>query len=74
MYARSSLGNQSTIAALLNARAMDGESPIAGDDEDCVEQVHRILCHYYLPPCGNATHHVPPSSICQKDCLIVQDN
>ena len=73
VYARSSLGNQSMIASLLNDRAMDIETLTAGDDEDCVKQVHKLLCYYYLPPCGNATHPVPPSSICQEDCLIVQD-
>ena len=70
MYAKSSLGNQSVIANLLNKIFEDNES---GDDEDCMKEMNRLLCHYYLPPCGNTTHPAPPSSICQEECQMVQD-
>ena len=69
MYAKLSLGNQTVIADFLN-KEIDIES---GDDEDCIKMMYRVLCHYYLPPCGNTTHPAPPSSICQEECQMVQD-
>ena len=70
VYAKSSLGNQTVIAEFLNKEIRDIES---GDDEDCIKMMYRVLCHYYLPPCGNSTHPAPPSSICQEECRMVQD-
>ena len=70
VYAKSSLGNQTVIADFLNKKIRDIES---GDDEDCIKMMYRVLCHYYLPPCGNTTHTAPPSSICQKECHMVKD-
>ena len=69
MYAKLSLGNQTVIADFLN-KEIDIES---GDDEDCIKMMYRVLCHYYLPPCGNTTHPAPPSSICHEECQMVQD-
>ena len=57
VYAKSSLGNQTVIADFLNNEVRDIES---GDNEDCTEMMYRVLCHYYLPPCGNL--HLPPPS------------
>ena len=34
----------------------------------CYEQARRVLCHYYLPPCGNSTHFIPPTSVCPNNC------
>ena len=73
VYAKSSLGNQSTIADSLNKILKSVEIVTLGHDEDCLQQVHRVFCHYYLPPCGNITHPAPPSSICQEECQMVQD-
>ena len=70
MYAKSSLGNQTVIADFMNKEIRDIES---GDDEDCIKMMYRVLCHYYLPPCGNTTHPAPPSSICQEECQMVRD-
>ena len=74
VYAKSSLGDQKTIARLLNMKITEIETVIDGLDEDCVKQVFRVLCHFYLPPCGNTTHPAPPSSICQEECQMVQEN
>ena len=41
-------------------------------DKPCMEMVSRVICHYYLPPCGNITHPLPPSSLCQEECTYVQ--
>ena len=75
MYAKASLGNQRTIAQLLNKKTKEVETLIiADDDEECVKLVFRVLCHFYLPSCGNTTHPAPPSSICQEECQMVQEN
>ena len=73
VYATSVLGDQSTIAALLDQHIRNVETVIADHDEKCVKQVFRVLCHFYLPPCGNTTHPAPPSSICQEECQMVQE-
>ena len=66
--------SQTSIAQLLDARILSLESMISGHDEDCVEQVYRVICHYYLPPCGNVTHPLPPSSLCQEECEYVEED
>ena len=71
VYATSALGNQTTISALVNQHILNIQTD---HDEECVKQVFRVLCHFYLPPCGNTTHPAPPSSICQEECQMVQEN
>ena len=73
VYAKSSIGTQQTIVELLNEKEKLLEAVIFTHDEECVKQVYRVFCHYYLPPCGNITHPVPPFSICQEECQMVQD-
>ena len=73
VYARSRLGTQSNIAQMLNENLKSAESIIADQNRNCVKMVYRALCHFYLPPCGNATHPAPPSSICPKECKMVQE-
>ena len=70
VYASYRLGNQSTIAQLLSKNIKN-----IGTDQNeyCMKQVLRALCHFYLPPCGNFTHPAPPSSICQEQCQTVQE-
>ena len=71
VYAKAELGNQSTISDLLNSGKKDIETIIRYTSHDCVKDVFKIFCHYYLPPCNNS--HGTPSSICQKECQLVQD-
>ena len=74
VYASFKLGSQTTISHLLNEAVKKVEQLIDNRDEDqCIKQVFRVLCHFYLPPCGNSTHPVPLSSICQEECQIVQE-
>ena len=35
---------------------------------ECAINTIRMICHYYLPPCGNATHFEPPTSVCSAAC------
>lgn len=36
--------------------------------EECVDEARVILCHYFLPPCGNITVFEPPTSVCEDVC------
>ena len=73
VYAASRLGDQRTIAQVLNENIKSIEPVIAEHDKDCVKLVFRALCHFYLPPCGNSTHAAFPSSVCQEECTVVQE-
>ena len=33
-----------------------------------MDEVREVLCHYYLPPCGNATVFELPTSVCEDVC------
>ena len=67
-------GTQDKISQLLNDKIKDLEDIIATHDKDCVDLVFSVVCYYYLPTCGNFTHPLPPSSLCQEECLHVQNN
>lgn len=66
-------GTQNSISTVLN-EIIESVDLIATHDKDCVDQVYRLICHYYLPTCGNFTHFIPPSSLCQEECNYVKDN
>ena len=70
VYASFRLGDQSTIAQLLNENVNNITTPT--HTEYCMKEVFRVLCYFYLPPCGDSTHQAPPSSICQEECYMVQ--
>ena len=70
VYASFRLGDQSTIAQLLNENVKSITTPT--HTEYCVREIFRVLCYFYLPPCGNSTHLAPPPSICQEECHTVQ--
>ena len=72
IYIPKSHGTQSNISTILNSKIQISHQLLATHDKDCVDQVFRVMCHYYLPPCGNFTHPLPPTSICQKECSQVQ--
>ena len=73
VYAKSSIGTQRTVVELLNEKEKLLDAVIFTHDEECVKQVYRVFCHYYLPLCGNTTHPALPSSVCQEECQMVQD-
>ena len=39
----------------------------------CYDAARRIICHFYLPPCGNSTIFELPTSVCKETCYAVQD-
>ena len=73
VYVSNTLGTQSSIAQLLNRNIETAKDIIATHDVDCLELVSRLICSYYLPLCGNATHLQSPSSICKEECSHVQE-
>ena len=38
----------------------------------CRDKIYRIICKYYLSPCGTVSAQLSPSSICPEDCSAVQ--
>ena len=74
IYIPASYGTQSNISTILNSKIQMSHELFATHDKDCVDQVFRVVCRYYLPPCGNFTHPLPPTSICQEECAQVQSN
>ena len=39
----------------------------------CNREVQLILCHYFLPPCGNSTVFEPLTSVCEDICNYFHD-
>ena len=72
VYISNSRGSQGNITNFLNQRFQSFDNLLASHDEQCVEQVLRVLCHYFLPPCGKITNTIPPFSLCQEECAYVQ--
>ena len=72
IYIPNNYGTQSNFSTILNSKIQTMHQFSATHDNDCVDQVLRVVCHYYLPPCGNFTHPHPPTSICQDECSQVQ--
>ena len=70
VYITKSLGTQNDISKILNVNLQN--SLFVNHDKDCVNQVFRIICHYFLPPCGTVTNSLPPSSVCQEECSQVR--
>ena len=41
--------------------------------DKCYDPSVRILCQYYLPPCGNSTTFQPPASVCMETCNYLRE-
>ena len=39
----------------------------------CLTEARKILCHYFLPTCGNSTVFQPPTSVCKEMCWHLQN-
>ena len=44
---------------------------LAGLDK-CYDVARRMICHFYLPPCGNSTVFELPTSVCKEACHAVE--
>ena len=73
IYISSRLGPQNSVSATLNKNIENAGELLSTHDEECMRLILRLICAYYFPPCGNATHPHPPSSICHEECVFVQE-
>ena len=64
-------GTQEHVVSLLQSSLPDLTITEAGDY--CREQIYRIVCNYYLNPCGSEEDEYPPLSICSEQCVIVKE-
>ena len=64
--------NYDNVSFILNDKIETFHDLVATHKKYCIEQVLRVMCRYYLPPCGNFSHPLPPSSICKEECSLVQ--
>ena len=39
----------------------------------CLDMIDRLLCHYYVPPCGNSTVFEPPTPVCPHVCNYITE-
>ena len=61
--------NQSFLSTELNIRI---HPALSGDDEECVDLISKVLCHYFFAPCGaNGQLHLP-LAVCPEECHYVQ--
>ena len=72
VFIKNSFGSQNNTITLLNDNIQNVSNTSAIHGRDCMDLVFRAMCHYYLPPCDNTTHSLPPSSLCQEECTYVQ--
>ena len=42
--------------------------------EQCRERGIKLLCNYYLIPCGNSSVFQPPVSVCSEQCLHLRND
>ena len=38
---------------------------------ECREIATRVLCHYYLPPCGKGKNFHSPTAVCTNECKAI---
>ena len=42
--------------------------------DECQAPAEKLLCQYYLPPCGNSTTFETPKSVCKDTCNYLREN
>lgn len=63
-------GSQKNISMFLEQNILPAH--ISRNGHLCRDQLYRIICNYYLSPCGTESFQLPPYSICPVDCSTVQ--
>ena len=75
VYVSNKLGGfQNSTSTLLNDKISSVKDIITTHEKDCVDQVFKLICYYYLPPCGNFTHFMQPPSLCEEECIYVMES
>ena len=39
----------------------------------CINEARKVLCHYYLPTCGNISAYEPPTAVCGDVCTYLRN-
>ena len=47
------------------------QKEFSSNDFYCMNSTIHLICHYYLPPCGNSTHFEPPTFVCSDACRLL---
>ena len=71
VFITKSHGSQSNISTFLKENALISLLTSNSDESFCVNLIQRVICLYYLIPCGTIGTRLPPSSICQEECSEV---
>ena len=66
VFVLTNLGTQESISDLLILATHQLKS------SNCHDNILRVICNYYLIPCGTNSSLVPPYSICPENCSAVQ--
>ena len=68
-YTRTS-GNQQSLSSYID----DANIFVSVLSEQCREIGIKLLCTFYLIPCGNSSVFQPPVSVCSEQCFHVRNN
>ena len=74
VFITKSHGSQSNISTFLKENAPISLLTSNSDESFCLNLIQRVICLYYLIPCGTIGTRLPPSSICQEECFEVQSS
>ena len=58
--------SQEAISKILSVAVLELQN------SNCRDHMLKIICNYYLSPCGTKSFQVTPYSICPEDCNAVQ--
>ena len=73
VFITASHGSQSYISMILEQNIPLHFDVISRTDaEYCYIELLKLICNYFLSPCGNESSQLLPRSICPEECLAVQ--
>ena len=62
---------QGNVTAFIKENILSALISTSGSSH-CKQLIYRMICKYYLIPCGTETNQLPPSTICPEECSAVQ--
>ena len=74
VFITKSHGSQGNVSDFLKNKVPTSLLTHNDDESFCLKLIQRIICLYYVIPCGNISTQLPPSSICQEECSEVQSS
>ena len=70
VYISTSLGTQQNVSMLLQSEYL--ASTFHADSMFCYDTILKVICKYYLSPCGTESLQVFPHSICADECSNIE--